>query len=85
MRKITKEDFIKKYGNIKVNFSRYYKYSFYFVGKHEDKTIIVTFGGCAEDIYRFEVGCEDTYYISEVDWYSGGVYDKDWVELEEIQ
>ena len=40
MSKLTEEEFMEKYGEAKVVFAYYYKYSFSFVGEFEGKQII---------------------------------------------
>ena len=53
------EDVAKIYEGIsaklKLEFSDYYKYSFSFVGEVEDIRIYVSYGGNADDTYRFNV------------------------------
>ena len=46
----------EKYGDVKLNFNGYYKYSFSFTGKTEDgEEIYASIGGNADDIYKLEV------------------------------
>lgn len=53
---MTNAEFEELYGDVEVTFSSYYKYSFTFVGVAPDGTAIaVTYGGCGDDIYRYEV------------------------------
>ncbi len=73
-----KKEFIEKYGDVKVKFSSYYKYTFSFTGTLPNgDTIQVGVGGNADDIYKMEVGgdCEET--IKSLDPVSGDVYHKD--------
>ena len=51
--KLTEEQFNEQYGEAKVVFAYYYKYSFSFVGEFEGKKINISVGGNADDIYRF--------------------------------
>ena len=44
---------IEKYGNIKVRFSYYYKYRFYF--RNEEKNIGISVGGDCNSIYGMEI------------------------------
>ena len=46
----------EKYGEVKLKFNGYYKYSFNFTGKTEEgEEIHVLVGGNSDDIYRMEV------------------------------
>ncbi len=58
-----KEQILEKYGNVKLKFDSYYKYTFTFVGVADDGAQVSTsIGGDAEDIYRMEVSadCSET-------------------------
>jgi hypothetical protein len=70
------EEFLEKYGEVKVKFSNYYKYTFTFEGSlPEGAKISVSFGGDADQIYKFnvvadqEITVNDTYpntgYVSD--------------------
>jgi len=51
----------EKYGNVKLKFSGYYKYSFSFTGKTDDgEEIYASIGGNADDIYRLPISSEET-------------------------
>jgi len=53
---MTNDEAAEKYGNTKLKFSKYYKYSFEYFGEAEDGAKIHTsFGGSSDDIYRHEV------------------------------
>ena len=41
-----------------LQFSRYYKYTFDFVGENDAKKLSVSYGGNSDDIYRFNVDRE---------------------------
>ncbi len=76
--KMTKEEFIEKYGNVKVKFSNYYKYTFDYTGDLPDGNVIfVSCGGNADEIYEHDVSPDMEKTVSSVYPYSGEVYDKD--------
>jgi hypothetical protein len=53
---LTYKEFIEMYGDVMMSFRSYYKYTFYFTGKTADgNTINASYGGSADDIYRYEV------------------------------
>jgi signal peptidase I len=59
------EEIKKKYGDVKLRFVGYYKYSFSFAGKTDDnEKICVSVGGTPGDIYRMEIRAdkEETLY-----------------------
>ena len=51
---MTQEEFLDKYGRIKVKFRSYCKYSFTFEDE-DGEGLVVSIGGSADDIYRFSV------------------------------
>jgi len=55
MSKLNEKEFLEMYGDAKVVFTSYYKYSFSFRGEFNGKSIYVSVGGNADDIYRFDV------------------------------
>lgn len=61
---VTREQFIEKYGDVKVKFTYYYKYSFSY--KSEDGKITVGYGGSSDDIYRFTVDALTEYTIKDL-------------------
>ena len=61
---MSKEEFIKQYGEEKVKFSSYYKYSFTF--KNENVSVCV--GENADDIYRLEVDADKEYLVKDLDF-----------------
>lgn len=80
---MTRQEFYEKYGNVKVKFSSYYKYTFAFNAVLPDGGIITCeCGGNHDDIYRFEVaaGAEDT--IRSLEPYAGTAYSKDGVKTD---
>lgn len=82
MTEITKKQFIEKYGEIKVKFESYYKYTFTYSATLPDgKIISVGYGGNSDDIYRFSVTSDEEETIISLYPYTGSVYD-DNVEVE---
>lgn len=64
---ITIEQAISKYGEVKLKFSSYYKYSFMFQGRASDGALIcANFGGNSDDIYRYEVDADKTYFLGDI-------------------
>jgi hypothetical protein len=79
---MSKSEFLIKYGDVKVIFSSYYKYTFSFRADLEDgKTISVQVGGNADDIYREGVDANVETKISDLCPYGGSVF-KDGAEIE---
>jgi hypothetical protein len=65
--KLTEEQFVEKYGDAKVKFSSYYKYTFTFVGQLEDgSTITLSVGGGGDDVYRLSVEANKEYRVMEL-------------------
>ena len=54
------------YGEAKVVFTSYYKYSFSFRGEFNGKSIYVSMGGSADDIYRFDVDAGKEYAVKQL-------------------
>lgn len=53
---MTKNEMLEKYGDVKLKFFRYYKYTFTFSALLEDNShLIVNIGGDSSDIYRLDV------------------------------
>lgn len=74
---MTRQEFIEKYGDVKVKFSSYYKYTFTYTGTLPDgSTISIGYGGSADHIYRYEVGPDKEESVRFVYPYTGAVYDK---------
>ncbi len=70
---MTREELDNKYGNVKVRFYRYYKYTFFFKGITDSgEEIFCSVGGDASEIYRFEmladfevtIGCLYPYEVT---------------------
>jgi hypothetical protein len=82
---MTRKEFYEKYGDVKVKFSSYYKYTFTYTGNLPDGgRISVDYGANADDIYRFEVGANYEETISLLEPYAGTAYDKDGKQVDEF-
>jgi hypothetical protein len=69
---MSKQEFLEKFGDVKVKFSSYYKYTFTFVGTADDGTqVSVRAGGNSDDIYRFDVAADYAETVSGLDPYGG--------------
>jgi hypothetical protein len=72
---MTRGEFYKKYGDVKLKFISYYKYSFTFGGRASDnKFVLVTVGGSSDDIYRLEVDVDTSYNMLELYPNTGEAY-----------
>ena len=77
MAELSREQFYEKYGRIEVKFNSYYKFDFIFVGETpEGYKISVSYGGNAEEIYRYELSYNQTGTVESIEPYTGVVYDK---------
>ena len=56
-------------------FTSYYKYSFGFKGEFNGKSIYVSVGGGADDIYRFDVDAGKEYAVKQLSINYGEVKD----------
>jgi len=66
------DEVIEKYGNVKLHFYRYYKYSFFYKGVADDGAVIILrYGGDSSEIYTHEIiiPLED-YMIKYIDEFS---------------
>jgi hypothetical protein len=81
--KITEQEFMELYGEEKVSFSNYYKYRFHFRGTtKEGYSIYMTWGGNANDIYKFYVESSYVFQLNSYSgWNEGIVRDKDGKEI----
>ncbi len=80
---MTREEFYEKYGNYVVTFSSYYKYTFnYSANIADDKKIMVSYGGNAEQIYRYYVNPTSRDTVRNIEPYFGVVTDKDGKEID---
>lgn len=66
MSKLNEKEFLELYGEAKVVFTSYYKYSFSFRGEFNGKSIYVSVGGNADDIYRFDVDAGKEYAVKQL-------------------
>ena len=73
--KMTKQEFLAKYGHVKVRFLYYYKNTFTYAGKLDDETEITCyFGLTADDIYLHEVLADEFYLIKNLNPHEGVAY-----------
>ena len=71
---ITKTEFDKLYGDYDVVFDSYYKFTFTFKGKtNSGDTIVVTFGGSADDIYKQNITAGEKVKVRDIDAYYAAV------------
>lgn len=71
---MSKEEFLEQYGSVKVKFSSYYKYVFYYAAILEDGSrLCCEVGGNSDDIYRHEVASEHEEAVSGLDIIDGNV------------
>ena len=74
--KMTREEFYAKYGDVEVTFSSYYKFAFTYAAILPDgKRLTVGFGGNSDDIYRHEVTATGVENVSQLEPYTGAVFD----------
>lgn len=79
---MTKEEFYEKYGEARVKFSDYYKYTFYYSGVLPDgATIMVGYGGGSDEIYRHSVSWDHETSVGGLYPFQGEVY-KNGVEVD---
>lgn len=70
---MTRDEFLKEYGNVPLKLHSYYKYSFTFKGMTQnDSYVTMCLGGDADDIYRLELDVESTYYVRDLDYANYG-------------
>jgi len=74
MKELSYKEFIDKYGQVKVKFSSYYKYSFSF--HNEEMNLSVGVGSNHDDIYKMEVRADKEYTISELEPYVAFIKNK---------
>ena len=77
---ISREEFNKLYGDVEVEFTSYYKYSFTFTGVEPQRgmRIVVTIGGCADDIYKMDVTAGEKVKVRDCyATYAGAYYGED--------
>lgn len=72
---MTREEFYDKYGDVRVNFVSYYKYTFTYAALLPDgKLLTCRYGGNSESIYRHEVDVDHEETVSSLQPYKGAVY-----------
>ena len=82
---MTREEFIEKYGDVKVKFSDYYKYTFNYTGSLPDGgKISIGYGGNADQIYRYEVVSDKEKTVLSVYPYTGVVLDANGQVIDEF-
>ena len=63
---LSKEEAFERYGNVRCQFSDYWKYTFSFSGAADDGAqITLLTGGNADDIYRYDVGPKTTKTMAD--------------------
>lgn len=74
--KMTRAEFIEKYGDVSVTLNRYYEYRFHFSAiLPSGNTLICTYGyGDPEDIYKFDIEARAAYSVRALHPHSGNVY-----------
>jgi hypothetical protein len=66
MSNLNEKEFLEIYGEAKVVFTSYYKYSFSFRGEFNGKSIYVSVGGNADDIYRIDIDADKEYAVKQL-------------------
>ena len=75
---ITRKEFNELYGNVEVVFNSYYKYTFEFRGQTDDfKTVSISFGGCADDIYKEQIEAGEKVKVKDIEGTYATVYEDD--------
>jgi hypothetical protein len=82
---LTEEQFFEKYGDVKVKFHYYYKYTFYYVGKLPNgNKITVGLGGSADDIYKCKVSFDDEDTVQYINPHFGQIFDNEGKVIDEF-
>ncbi len=82
---MTRKEFYEKYGDVKVKFKSYYKYTFTYTAQLPNgNQLICTYGDNAGDIYRHNVTADGEVSINTLYPYAGYVHDENGNELEEF-
>ena len=68
---MTREEFYTKYGDVKVKFNGYWKYTFVYKGEVNGEPISIQVGGTSDAIYRFDVVADRIETVAELQPYSG--------------
>ena len=78
---MTRAEFYKEYGKLKVKFSSYYKYTFTYMTTLDDGSVLTCkYGGNQYDIYRHDVANDGEEVIEYLQPFAGTVY-KDGKEI----
>ena len=73
---LTDTEVEEKFKHLKLKFSRYWKYEFFFEGEVDNYRVIVSQGGDPDDIYRYEVRSDtELQFESPYAWTSVQVLD----------
>lgn len=71
-------EFLGLYGEVKMKFSSYYKYTFTYKGTTSDgNTVYASIGGSADDIYKLSVSVDEEINLINLAPESGRVKDPD--------
>jgi len=75
---ISIKEFKELYGDVAVEFYSYYKYVFEFRGETADfKTVSISIGGCADDIYKEDITAGEVTRVKNIEGIYGTVYEDD--------
>ena len=75
---ITRKEFNELYGDVEVKFNSYYKYTFEFRGQTDDfKTVSISFGGGADDIYKEQIEAGEKVKVKDIEGMYATVYEDD--------
>ena len=73
---MTRQEFYEKYGDVRVKFLNYYKFTFTYTATLGDgKKLTVGYGGNSDEIYRHEISNDGEISVSSLEPYMGSVYD----------
>lgn len=73
---MTRAEFYAKYGDVEVEFSHYYKFTFHYVATLPDrKRLTVQYGGDSDQIYSHEAGTNIVETVFGLQPYAGAVYE----------
>lgn len=83
MTTMTKEEFMRDYGDVLVKFISYYEYKFTFSGLLDDgRSIAVGVGGGANVIYKMPVNADAEMTVTSLDPFVGHVFDTDGTKVD---
>ena len=72
---ISKNEFIKRHGDVVLTFSSYYKYTFTYSATFEDgSSLTASIGGNSDEIYRLDVANNEQIKLANLDPYSAYLY-----------